>query len=124
MGRGRPRHPRSHRRLSLDIVVRDRVVSLVPAIERSIKFGSYKREASRMNSGAAVMKSVWNGLKEIYGLFVDDGWLSLEICLWLLAVWLLLPRAVESPSVRAIILFIGLAVLLLGSVSRGLRAGR
>jgi hypothetical protein len=65
---------------------------------------------------------LWSGLKEIYGLFVDDGWLSLEICLWLMVVWLLLPQLVASPSVRPIFMFIGLAVLLVSSVGSGIRA--
>ena len=80
------------------------------AIERSNKFDRYN------------MMWIWNGLKQVYGLFVDDGALSLAICVWLLIVWFALPYAVASPSVRPVIMFAGLAVLLLDSVRRGARA--
>ena len=61
-----------------------------------------------------------SGLKQIYGLFVDDGALSLAICVWVLVVWFVLPHIVASASVRPIVLFIGLAVLLVDSVRRGI----
>jgi hypothetical protein len=60
-----------------------------------------------------------SGLKQVYGLFVDDGWLSLAICVWLLIAWFALPHLVTSPSARSIVLFVGLAVLLADSVRRG-----
>jgi hypothetical protein len=60
-----------------------------------------------------------SGLKQIYGLFVDDGALSAAICVWLLIVWFALPHVVANTSVRPIVLFIGLAALLLDSVRRG-----
>jgi hypothetical protein len=60
-----------------------------------------------------------SGLKQIYGLFVDDGALSLAICIWLLVVWFVLPHIVGSASVRPIVMFVGLAVLLVDSVRRG-----
>lgn len=59
-----------------------------------------------------------SGLKQIYGLFVDDGALSLAICVWLLVVWFVFPHIVADPSVRPIVLFIGLAYLLMNSVRR------
>jgi hypothetical protein len=63
----------------------------------------------------------WFGsvLKQIYGLFVDDGLLSLAICVWLPIVWFVLPHVVASETVRPIVLFAGLALLLLDSVRRG-----
>jgi hypothetical protein len=60
-----------------------------------------------------------SGLKQIYGLFVDDGLLSLAICVWLLIVWFLVPNALASDSLRPIVLFVGLAALLVDSVRRG-----
>jgi hypothetical protein len=60
-----------------------------------------------------------NGLKQIYGLFVDDGLLSLAVCLWLLFVWFVLPHVVANETARPIILFAGLAALLADSVRRG-----
>lgn len=58
------------------------------------------------------------GLKQVYGLFVDDGALSLAICVWLLIVWAALPHVVANDSARPIVLFVGLAALLLDSVRR------
>ena len=60
-----------------------------------------------------------NALRQIYGLFVDDGALSLAICIWLLIAWFVLPHMVASESARPIVLFVGLAVLLADSVRRG-----
>jgi uncharacterized membrane protein len=60
-----------------------------------------------------------SGLKQLYGLFVDDGALSLAICVWVLIVWFVLPLIVASATTRPIVLFIGLAVLLIDSVRRG-----
>jgi hypothetical protein len=60
-----------------------------------------------------------SGLKQVYGLFVDDGLLSLAICVWLLIAWFVLPHLVTNESVRPIVLFVGLAVLLADSVRRG-----
>jgi hypothetical protein len=62
-----------------------------------------------------------NGVKQIYGLFVDDGLLSLGVCVWLLVVWFALPHAVASETARPIVLFVGLAVLLADSVRRAAR---
>ena len=56
--------------------------------------------------------------KQLYGLFVDDGALSLAICLWLLATALVLPHVLTNENGRAIVLFAGLALLLLYSVRR------
>jgi hypothetical protein len=57
--------------------------------------------------------------KQIYGLFVDDGALSLAICIWLLVVWFALPHVIANGTTRSIVLFTGLAVLLVDSVRRG-----
>jgi uncharacterized membrane protein len=65
------------------------------------------------------MTWLMTALKQIYGLFVEDGALSLAICVWLLIVWFVLPHIVASDTARPIVLFIGLAVLLVDSVRRG-----
>ncbi|MDQ6766802.1 MAG: hypothetical protein M3Z41_03240 [Candidatus Eremiobacteraeota bacterium] len=65
------------------------------------------------------MTWLMSGLKQVYGLFVDDGALSLAICVWLLVVWFVFPYIIASGSVRPIVLFIGLAALLVDSVRRG-----
>jgi len=64
------------------------------------------------------MTWLMNGLKQIYGLFVEDGALSLAICVWLLIVWFGLPHIVAGNTARPIVLFIGLAVLLGDRVRR------
>jgi hypothetical protein len=56
-------------------------------------------------------------LREIYGLFVDDGSFALAILLWIGLCSLMLHR-VPSISSRAILLFAGLALILLWSVLR------
>ena len=65
-----------------------------------------------------------SALRQVYGLFVDDGALSLAICIWLLIAWFALPYVVASESGRSIVLFIGLAVLLADSVRRGSAGAR
>lgn len=55
-------------------------------------------------------------LREAFGLFVDDGWLALACIIWLAVVWRLLPLLPIPPSWRGVILFLGLAAILLASV--------
>lgn len=57
-------------------------------------------------------------LREIFGLFVDDGSFALSILAWLCVVWLLLYRPFVSPRWTGLILFLGLALILLGSTTR------
>ncbi|HEX4023447.1 MAG TPA: hypothetical protein VHX52_01895 [Steroidobacteraceae bacterium] len=61
-------------------------------------------------------------ITEIFGLFVDDGSFALAILIWLGAVWLALVRLALPRGWGAIVLFAGLAVILIGSAVR--RAGR
>jgi len=65
----------------------------------------------------------WLGtvVKQLYGLFVDDGALSAAICVWLVVAAFVLPR-ILSPQIQPIILFAGLALLLVDSIRRGARA--
>lgn len=58
-------------------------------------------------------------LREAFGLFVDDGWLALASIIWLAAVWRLLPWVPIPPSWRGVILFLGLAAILVASVLHG-----
>ena len=60
-----------------------------------------------------------SGFKQVYGLFVDDGLLSLSVCVWLLIAAFVLPHIIANESARPIILFIGLAALLADSARRG-----
>ncbi|HEX4077507.1 MAG TPA: hypothetical protein VHX61_01350 [Rhizomicrobium sp.] len=55
---------------------------------------------------------------EIFGLFVDDGAFALAIIVWLGAVWLLLPRLSVPTAWGGIILFAGLALILVESATR------
>ncbi len=57
-------------------------------------------------------------LREIFGLFVDDGSFALLILAWLLLTTLLLPYLGWLPAWRAPLLFAGLAVILLTSAVR------
>ena len=67
-----------------------------------------------------------NGLRtifrEIFGLFVDDGSFALLILIWLGLTTLLLPHLgwvpVWMPKWRGLILFLGLAAILMGSAIR------
>ncbi len=60
-------------------------------------------------------------LREIWGLFVDDGSFALAIVIWLLLAWLVLPRLGIPPGWTGIILFAGLALILLESATRSAR---
>ena len=55
---------------------------------------------------------------EGFGLLVDDGRLALLIVIWLLLAWLALPRLGAGAAVSGLILFAGLAAILLESVMR------
>lgn len=56
--------------------------------------------------------------KEMFGLFVDDGIFAILILIWLCAAVFLLPHLGWVPRWRGIVLFFGLALILIGSVSR------
>ena len=57
-------------------------------------------------------------LREIFGLFVDDGSLALIILSWLTAVALLLPEVPLPLAGRGAALFAGLAITLAWSCLR------
>ncbi|MGC1548861.1 MAG: hypothetical protein WA777_10040 [Rhodanobacter sp.] len=60
-------------------------------------------------------------LREIYGLFVDDGSYAIAILIWLGLVWLVLPRLFWGNAWNAIILAVGLLAILIESVLRRAR---
>jgi membrane protein implicated in regulation of membrane protease activity len=63
-------------------------------------------------------------LREIVGLFIDDGSLAIAILVWIAIVALLLP-ALGLPEVwRAILLFVGCVVILIENVARSVRRRR
>jgi len=67
------------------------------------------------------LKAVWS---EFIGLFVDDGSFAVAILGWLVVSWLVLPRLPLPPAVAPVILFAGLAAILVESTVRRSRVGR
>ena len=57
-------------------------------------------------------------LREIFGLFVDDGAFALMILAWLGLTVFLLPYLAWAPRWRGPLLFVGLAAILMGSAIR------
>jgi len=66
------------------------------------------------------LKTIWS---EFIGLFVDDGSLAVAVVAWLIAAWLLLPRLPLPPALPPMILFAGLALILVESTLRRARQG-
>ncbi len=60
-------------------------------------------------------------LGEIVGLFVDDGRFALAIVLWLVVAWAVLPRLGIAAAGQAVVLFAGLALILLENAARRAR---
>jgi hypothetical protein len=63
------------------------------------------------------MKWIRNILREVFGLFVDDGSFALGILVWIGIVWLVLTRT-RLAVPNGIILFLGLGLILIESVIR------
>lgn len=65
-------------------------------------------------------------VREVWGLFVDDGWFAVAIVAWVGMVWLMVRRLGVSGGVGAVVLFAGLGLILVESLwkfARGRRAG-
>lgn len=60
-------------------------------------------------------------LHEGYGLFVDDGSFAVAILLWLGLNWQIVPRLGLAPETRGLLLFAGLALILVESALRRAR---
>jgi hypothetical protein len=60
-------------------------------------------------------------LHEAYGLFVDDGSFAVAILLWLGINWQIVPRLGLALEARGILLFVGLALILVESAVRRAR---
>jgi hypothetical protein len=58
---------------------------------------------------------------EIWSLFVDDGVYAGSIVLWLAMVWLVLPRLGLPVPLPALVLFAGLAAILVWGSMRSAR---
>ncbi len=63
-------------------------------------------------------------LREIIGLFVDDGAFALTILLWLILIAVILPRVAAVAPWTGPLLFAGLAVILIASTIRFARRNR
>ncbi len=61
-------------------------------------------------------------IAEVWGLFVDDGHFAIAILLWLALVGGLLPRLGVGPIWLSIVLFVGLAAILIESTVRRSRS--
>ena len=61
--------------------------------------------------------------REIFALFVDDGLFAVTILVWVAAAGLVLPRLGLDSMWSAIVLFAGLAVILVESATRRARRG-
>ncbi|GAC1346843.1 MAG: hypothetical protein NVSMB18_30160 [Acetobacteraceae bacterium] len=68
------------------------------------------------------MSWVKTALSELLGLFVDDGSFALAIVGWLLVAGLVLPRLGLSAGWAGLILFAGLAAILVESALRRARS--
>lgn len=60
-------------------------------------------------------------LREVFGLFVDDGPFALAILAWCAVAWLALPRLGLAPGWDGAAFFLGLAAILLESARRRAR---
>jgi membrane protein implicated in regulation of membrane protease activity len=63
-------------------------------------------------------------LRELLGLFVDDGSLALAILAWIGIVALALPALGLPGNWRAVALFLGCALILAENVARSARRGK
>ena len=70
------------------------------------------------------MKWLRTILGEIFGLFVDDGSFAIMILTWVLLVTLVFPRMGWIPQWRGLVLFCGLALILVGSAVRYARRNK
>jgi hypothetical protein len=67
------------------------------------------------------MKWLNSILREVLGLFVDDGSFALAILIWLGALWVVLPHLNVPRGWDGVILFAGLALILVESAWRRAR---
>jgi hypothetical protein len=70
------------------------------------------------------MMWIKNIFREIFGLFVDDGAFALAILVWLSFMRWAMSHLTLSPAIIGIILFAGLALILIESTTRYARHKR
>ncbi len=64
------------------------------------------------------MNWITNIVREIFGLFVDDGSFVLAILIWLAVVRWTMPHLSISPAAAGTIFFAGLALILVENATR------
>jgi hypothetical protein len=67
------------------------------------------------------MNALRTVVRELVGLFVEDRLFALAIALWLLATGAIAALSIGTPEIRGLVLFLGLAAVLVGGVVRGAR---
>lgn len=67
------------------------------------------------------MNAIETALKEVYGLFVEDGSYAMEILAWLAVVGLIFPYLPALGHWRAPLLFAGMLTVLVENVLRTAR---
>lgn len=67
------------------------------------------------------MNAIKTAIREVYGLFVEDGSYALALVVWIVAAALLLPRLSLAAAWRAPVLFAGMILILLENVVRSAR---
>ncbi len=70
------------------------------------------------------MKWIKNIFREIFGLFVDDGSFAIAILIWLAVVRWVMPYLRITHAAIGVILFAGLALILIESTTRYARSKR
>lgn len=69
------------------------------------------------------MKTIINALREVYGLFVEDGSFTVALLIWLLVAAFIL-RPLVGPNWLAPFWFAGLSLILVENVARSARKSR
>lgn len=67
------------------------------------------------------MKWIGTVVREVFGLFVDDGSFAIAILVWLVLVGLGLPRLGIAAGWDGLILFAGLALILVATAAQRAR---
>lgn len=62
--------------------------------------------------------AVW---RKVASMFLGERDLVVPVLVWVIVCWLLVSRAIGSPFTQGIVLFAGLAVILMYGVVRGAR---
>ncbi len=60
-------------------------------------------------------------VRELVGLFIEDRLFALAIAVWLLLAGAIAALTIGTPEIRGLVLFLGLAAILVGGVAKGAR---